>query len=94
MHVGGHSLQDGVRTMPWWIALGYKADDDTWLPGGMNSFYTLYNKNNPPGSNMDDADKYATQAKNMHFQLKKVIVGLTRDWKQQGQIWCWAYHGP
>ena len=87
-------MQDGVRTMPWWIALGYKPDNDTWAPGGINSYYTLYNKNNPPGSNMDDADKYATQAKNMHFQLKKVIVGLTRDWKQQGQIWCWAYHGP
>ena len=90
MHVGGHALQDFVRTMPWWVAFGYVAQDDTWLPGGVNSYYVLSMDDLDPTSKMVDAEVYAAQAQHMLDQLQEVIVGLTRNWKQQGQIWCWA----
>ena len=95
MHVSGPPLQDFVRMMPWWVAFGYNADNDTWLPGGDNSYYTLFPTQAPdPSMCMADSEEYAAQANKILNELKKVIVGVTRDWKQPGQIWCWACEGP
>ena len=95
MHVSGPPLQDFVRMMPWWVAFGYNADDDTWLPGGDNSYYTLFPAQALDASMcMADSEEYAAQAKRILDELEKVIVGVTRDWKQPGQIWCWACEGP
>ena len=75
--------------VPWWISLGYVADRNTWLPGDQ-SVYLLYNAAaEAPDANMHDVDRYATEAQNILGRLETVIVGLTRDWKQQGQIWRW-----
>ena len=71
--------------LPWWVALGYLSEVNTWAPGDSNAYYMLHN----PGKQdqaawMADAELYAAQAESMLQQLQ-AIVGLTRDWKQRGQ---------
>ena len=84
MQVSGHFLQDLVKVLPWWVALGYLSEDDTWLPGDINAYYMLHNPGGNPGDTMADVEEYAAQATSMLQQLQ-AIVGLTRDWKQRGQ---------
>jgi len=94
MHVGCPSLQDAVRMMPWWVGLGYSPEQDSWLPGGDQSYYALSNPGGDPDASMDDVEKYVAEAHKMLGQLESVIVGLTRDWTQQRQIWCQACPCP
>ena len=82
MQVSGHFLQDLVKTLPWWVALGYLSEGDTWAPADSNAYYMLQGSSN--AERMADVEEYAAQATSMLQQLQ-AIVGLTRDWKQRGQ---------
>ena len=71
--------------LPWWVALGYLSEDDTWLPGDLNAYYSLHNPaSKDQAAQMADVELYAAEAESMLQQLQ-AIVGLTRDWKQRGQ---------
>ena len=81
--------------MPWWFAFGYMPYQKSWLLGGDQSYYLLSNPTSvDPAASMEDVEKYVADAQKMLGQLETVIVGPTRDWKQQGQIWCRACPCP